>query len=184
MKTTPRFRRRFAAAALTAVALALAYAARAQLMTGASLVLQFPFFAAGGGRGTLSGGTISLAHSIGEGAITSMSGGTLSLTPGVLGMQPAAAANASFVHAFPVPFKPPLGHDRITFRGLTSNATVKVYSLSGQLVQTLTKSDPTTADLVWLPVVNSAGQPLASGVYFYSVVGDSGRASGKLMIIR
>lgn len=165
-------------------ALTLALAVRAQVLTNALLSLQFPFFAAGGGGGTLSGGTISLVHSIGEGAVVPMSGGTLTLTPGVVGAQPAAAADDSFVHAFPVPFRPSLGQDRITFRGLTPSATIRIYTVTGQLVRTLTKNDPTTQDLVWLPVTNSAGQTVASGVYYYTVNGNGSRASGKLMIIR
>jgi hypothetical protein len=169
---------------MAAAALALALAARAQVLTNALLSLQFPFFDAGGGGGTLSGGTLGLVHSIGQNAVVPMSGGTLTLTPGLIGLQPAAAADDSFVHAFPVPFKPSLGEDRITFRGLTTNATVRIYTVTGQLIQTLTKNDPATRDLVWLPVTDSAGRTVASGVYFYTVNGDGGRASGKLMIIR
>ena len=167
--------------ALAAAALIAALSARAQVLTNALLSLQLPFFAAGGG-GPLNGGTLGLVDSIGQMAATTMSGGTLTLTPG--GAQPIAAAGRAAVHAFPIPFKPSLGQDRITFRGLTTNATIRIFTVAGQLVRTLTKSDPTTQDLVWMPVTNSAGQAVASGVYFYTVDGDGGRSSGKLMIIR
>ncbi len=173
------------AAALAAAAFSGVLAARAQLLTGNTLSMWFPFFAAGGiGGGVMGGGTIGLVHSIGETSVVPMSGGTLTLTPGLLGAPPAAAADNSAAHAFPVPFKPSLGQDRITFRALTANATVRIYTITGQLVQTLSKHDPTTQDLVWSPVANSAGQAVASGVYFFLVSGDGSRASGKLMIIR
>jgi hypothetical protein len=174
-----------AACAILAAALGAVLVARAQVLSGGTLFIEAPVFAAGGGGGALTGGTINLVHSIAGGNMaTGMSGGTLSLTPGPIGAVPAATPANSFVHAFPVPYRPALGHDRITFRGLTTNATVKVYTLSGELVRTLTKDDPTTADVVWMPVTNSAGQTVASGVYFYYVSGDSGRASGKIMVIR
>ena len=113
-----------------------------------------------------------------------MSGGTLQLTPGLYGSQSAAQPNLDSAHVFPTPFKPSLGHDRITFRGLTTNATVRIYTLSGELVQTLGKSDGATQDLVWYPVANSAGQPMASGVFLYVIRGDSKISKGKLMIIK
>lgn len=113
-----------------------------------------------------------------------MTGGTLSLTPGVLGAAVLARPNLEAAHAYPIPFRPSRGHDRITFRGLTVNATIRVYTLSGRLVRTLSKSDGATQDLVWYPVTDAQGRSVASGVYVYAVEGDSGRKTGKLMIIR
>jgi len=187
MRIISRFRRELRLAAIVAAAaaaLAAALAARANILTSGLLVLSDTMFAAGGGGSNLTGGTIVYAHVIGIGAITPMSGGTLSLMPGGMGVPPLATADFSFVHAFPTPFQPALGHDRITFRGLPPKVTIRVYSVSGQLVQTLTKNDPFTADLVWTPVTNASGRNLASGVYFYQVTGDNGRASGKIMVIR
>lgn len=172
-----------AVAGAAAAAMAAAVAARGQVLTGALLTLSQPFMAAGGGT-TVSGGTITLAQIIGGGAVTQMGGGTLALTPGGLGVPPAATSDFSFVHAFPTPYQPSLGHDRITFRGLPPKVTIRIYTITGQLVQTLNKNNAFSADLVWTPVTNASGRKLASGVYFYQVVGDTGRASGKLMILR
>lgn len=170
--------------AASGAVLAAAFAARAQTLAGALLLVETPFFAAGGGGSPMTGGAISLTGALGGGAVAPMSGGTLSLAPGVMAAQPMAEAGIGFVHAFPIPFQPSQGHDRITFRGLTTTATIKVYTLTGRLVATLRKDDPTSADLIWTPVSNSAGQPLASGTYVYFVTGASGKATGKIMVIR
>lgn len=148
------------------------------------MLLHNPFFDAGGSGQPLSGDTLSLMHSIGQGGATPMTGGTLNLTPGVLGAAVAARPDLETAHAFPTPFRPSRGHDRITFRGLTTNAVIRVYSLSGQLVRTLSKADGATQDLSWHPVTDAQGRTVASGVYVYVVEGDSGRKTGKLMIIR
>lgn len=148
------------------------------------MLLHNPFFDAAGSGQALTGDTLSLVHSIGQGASTPMTGGTLSLTPGVLGAAVAARADLETAHAFPTPFRPSRGHDRITFRGLTTNAVIRVYTLTGQLVRTLSKSDGSTQDLSWHPVTDAQGRNAASGVYLYVVDGDSGRKTGKLMIIR
>ena len=112
------------------------------------------------------------------------SGGTFSLVSGVFDV-PGARLDLDRLHAFPVPFRPALGHDRITFRGTTTNTKIRIYTLSGWLVTTLIKNDPTSQDLIWLPVANSQGQPVASGVYPYFAEGDNGcRKSGKLMVIK
>ena len=60
----------------------------------------------------------------------------------------------------------------------------RVYTLSGQLVRTFPKTDGATQDLVWYPVSDDHGRSVASGVYLYVIEGDSGRKTGKLMIIR
>lgn len=187
MRTISRFRRELrlaAIAAAAAAAMAAALAARASILSSALLVFSDTMFAAGGGGPNLTGGTLVYAHVIGAGAITPMGGGTLNLMPGGVGIPPLASADFTFVHAFPTPFQPGLGHDRITFRGLPPRVTIRIYTVTGQLVQTLTKNDPFTADLIWTPVTNASGRNLASGVYFYQVTGENGRASGKIMVIR
>jgi hypothetical protein len=187
MKRMIRLRRaaRFAAiVAAFAATMAAAIAARAQLLSdGALLNLLSPTIASAGIT-TVSGGGIILTQSIGLANIVSMGGGSLGLTPGILGGSPTATPDFSFTHAFPTPFEPAKGHDRITFRGLPVKATIKIYTVTGQLVNTLTKNDPFSADLIWRPVTNGSGRNLASGVYFYQITGDNGRASGKIMVIR
>lgn len=173
------------AAIIAAAGAAMVWTAAAlgETLIGGVTALSDTFFAAGGGV-TLTGGTIIATDVIGSGAATPMGGGRFRLMPGGPGIPPLATADFSFVHAFPTPFQPSLGHDRITFRGLPPRVTIRIYTITGQLVQTLNKNDAFTADLVWKPVTNASGRDLASGVYFYLVTGENGRASGKLMVIR
>lgn len=189
MRTRLSLRRCVRLAAVLAplgAAMAAALAARAQLLTdpGDVIELTSPTIASAG-VSTVTGGTIILTQSIGLPSVTAMGGGGLTLSPGVIGSVPTASPDFSFAHAFPTPFEPSKkGHDRITFRGLPVKAVIKVYTVTGQLVNTLTKNDPFSADYIWKPVTNASGRNLASGVYFYQITGDNGRASGKLMVIR
>lgn len=186
MRTIFFYRRELRFAALVAAAGAAMTAtliAQADMIN-LNLVLSDTFFAAGGGGPPMTGGTVNLADTLGGPLNESVSGGGFTLTPGGVGVPPLAAPDFSFVHAFPTPYEPSQGHDRITFRGLPPKATIKVYTVTGLIVQTLTKNDPFSADLVWKPVVNASGRKLDSGVYFYQVQGDNGRASGKLMVLR
>jgi len=176
-------------AAFTAVVLAVAALWRigkvwAGIMSGGDLSIPFPSFSATGGGDSMHGGTLGMSLSVGQTAITPMSGGTLELHNGIVASQPSAETDLSSAHVFPNPYKPSLGHRHLVFRGLTSNAKVRVYTIAGELVKELSKSDPATNDLNWEPVTNSAGQPLASGVYLYSIEGDSCKATGKLMVIK
>jgi hypothetical protein len=113
-----------------------------------------------------------------------LSGGGLQLWPGVLAAVKVAAADTSYSHPFPTPFMPSQGNDRITFSSLPPEVIIKIYTLSGHLVKTLTKSDPSDR-LVWMPVANEQGSTLASGVYLFIIkqVGATEK-KGKLMIIR
>jgi|GEM_PF-3029580 len=115
-----------------------------------------------------------------------MAGGTLKLWPGVLAAVAVAAIDTSYAHAFPTPFVPSQGHTKITFSDLPPDVTIKVYTLSGHLVKTFTKSDSSDR-LTWSPVANEQGSSLASGVYLFIVTqtgGGSSQKKGKIMIIR
>lgn len=156
----------------------------AQALLGGRWALSGRQLDSGGSGRALEAGALGLLHAVGGTGAGSMSGGRFTVQFGLLGIQPAAAADLGRAHAFPVPFRPDLGHDRITFRGLTTNAAIRVYTITGELVRELSKSDGSTEDLVWLPVANLRGQPLASGVYLYVIEGDTGKKTGKLMILK
>jgi hypothetical protein len=115
---------------------------------------------------------------------TPMSGGALKLWPGVIAAVIPAAVDVSAAHAFPTPFMPSQGHTNITFSALPADVTIKIFTVSGHLVKTLTKSDPSDR-LVWSPVANEQGSNLASGVYIFIVTASGGgQKKGKIMIIR
>ncbi|MDD5627732.1 MAG: T9SS type A sorting domain-containing protein [Elusimicrobia bacterium] len=113
-----------------------------------------------------------------------MTGGSLKIWPGVLAAVTLAQTDVSRAHAFPTPFVPSQGHTRIMFSALPPEVTIKIFTLSGHLVKTLSKSDNSDR-LAWTPVNNDQGSPVASGVYFFIVQqAGGGKKKGKLMIIR
>lgn len=139
------------------------------------------------GGGSATGGVFDLSGINMGGPTFSPSlpeGGDFSLmtggTPAILMIEtPKAGLGAA--HCYPVPFRPSAGHTHITFTALTRTAVIRIYTVSGELVRTLEKSD-SRETLDW-DVKNSRGQYLASGVYFYTVKGAGQTATGKFMVI-
>jgi hypothetical protein len=95
---------------------------------------------------------------------------------------PEPEENLDSLKVFPVPFKPSLGHTKIFFEGLTAEATVKIYDVSGALVETIEESGSDGLEdglATWDPAEN------ASGIYFYVITNPDGELKkGKLAIIK
>ena len=181
LKTSSSLRRRLV---LAAACLALAGAAGAALVTaisGGSFLISSTAVVSGGARST-GGGKVNVSAIGGHGTI--MSGGAFTLYPGALASVRTASLNTALSHAYPTPFEPAKGHDRITFTRLPPEAVIRVYTVSGRLVKTLSKNDSTDS-LIWRPVANEQGTSLVSGVYLF-VVSQPGFPSkrGKLMILK
>ncbi|MEW6618937.1 MAG: hypothetical protein AB1422_06260 [bacterium] len=97
------------------------------------------------------------------------------------------------VAVYPNPFKPNsgLGHEYITFgskreinRRLTSYATIKIYTVAGDLVKTLEVTPQDNGQKIWY-ADNDADYKVASGVYIYLITNPQGeKCIGKLAIIR
>jgi hypothetical protein len=95
----------------------------------------------------------------------------------VYGPQPRGSLDS--LRVVPIPFKPNSNpeHDQIHFQGLTSNATVYVYDLSGALVWSETENDG-DGHIGW-------NAEVGSGIYIYLVTTSNGDAvKGKLSVIR
>lgn len=137
----------------------------------------------------LGGGDFQLQPSAGTVNLGElMLGGEFSLTPAPVftpAPAPLALLDLSRAHAFPVPFRPFLGHTKITFTGLSQSAAVAVYTINGESVKNLSKDDPTPA-LDWNPVSNEKGERVASGLYLFIIKNrlTGERKLGKLIIIR
>ncbi|MBI3292962.1 MAG: Ig-like domain-containing protein [Elusimicrobia bacterium] len=84
--------------------------------------------------------------------------------------------------AFPVPFKPSEGHQRITFANLSTDATIKIYTINGELVRELRV--PSGDRILQWDVTNDRGEPLGSDVFIYVIENSEQRKIGKLMVIR
>ncbi|MBN2406080.1 MAG: carbohydrate-binding protein [Elusimicrobia bacterium] len=84
---------------------------------------------------------------------------------------------------FPVPYKPYIHTEGITFRGWRDEGDVKIYNICGEHVATVEKTDDITDGVVWKDTPDEGRKPedLASGVYIY-IIND--RVTGKIAIIR
>ena len=168
-------------------ALLLAYRAPlgAVLTGGVSMITALS--TASGGDTSSAGSTVLSAEYIGaltdSGAI--LTDGYSALTSG--GTPPlvtfeTARDDLSAAHCYPVPFKPSAGHTKITFTALTGAARIRIYTISGELVRTLSKAD--TSDSLDWDVRNTGGSAVDSGVYLYLIEGTGKSKTGKLMVIR
>lgn len=92
----------------------------------------------------------------------------------------------SLLKVFPNPWVAgggPQNASHITFQGLTSQARVQIFSVSGDRVAELENKD--TSDRLAWDLLNSAGSPVASGTYLYVVTNPHGaRRKGALAIVR
>ncbi len=94
----------------------------------------------------------------------------------------AYAGELSDVFAYPVPFRPSAGHATIMFSNLSSVCTIRVFTMSGKLIQTLSESDGD--GLYSWDVLNADGSDLASGVYLYHVKSSSDSKIGRIIVNR
>lgn len=83
---------------------------------------------------------------------------------------------------YPNPFSLLKGHDRINFSRLTSDAKIRIFTLTGKLV----KEEELSWQYDWAwDVRNMNGEQLARGVYLWIVTNSTeGRKTGKIAIIR
>jgi subtilisin family serine protease len=94
---------------------------------------------------------------------------------------PSSDLNRSI--AFPNPFRPDRGHDRIVFDFLTAGSSVKIFDVSGQLVRELTDDDG-DGRIDWVGAKNEDGENVASGVYYYLAEGGGSTKSGRVAVVR
>jgi len=91
--------------------------------------------------------------------------------------------NLDKVVVYPNPFIPSQsisGH--ITFKNLTENATIHIYSVDGEKVKTIDKIGG--GDEVTWDAVNDEGDPVASGTYVFVIQSDLDTFTGKIIILR
>jgi hypothetical protein len=91
-----------------------------------------------------------------------------------------ADGDTAEAYAFPVPYRGTPGG--IFFTNLPQQGTVKVYTVTGEMVREMSIPDG-TGQFAW-DVKTQDGQPAAPGVYFYEVKSGSNRKSGRLAVIR
>ena len=102
---------------------------------------------------------------------------------GVYSLMATPAYDLSEAFAFPNPYKPSAGHTSITFTNLSATCTIKIFTLTGDLVKTINVNDG-TGQAVWSNVRNEAGEGVASGLYLYVIQNEQNVKRGKLVIIK
>ncbi|MFH1390596.1 MAG: Ig-like domain-containing protein [Candidatus Margulisiibacteriota bacterium] len=120
----------------------------------------------------LPGSTVDLVNHLVSAPITGFS---------VYALMATSATDSSAVFTFPNPYKPSLGHSSITFSNIPTQGVIKIFTLSGDLVKTI--SNTSNGQFNW-DARNEAGELLTSGLYFYVVKATGGTSTGKLVIIR
>lgn len=85
------------------------------------------------------------------------------------------------IKVFPNPFRPSRGHTSVTIDQLTSFATVGVYTMTGELVRTLTADG--TGAVTW-DARNDGNADIASGVYMLLSKGGGRKKTSKIVIQR
>jgi len=98
-------------------------------------------------------------------------------------VQHVPSANLDRAVAFPNPFRPDRGHDRIIFDFLSAGSTVKIFDVSGALVRELNDDDG-DGRIDWMGATNDDGKKIASGVYYYVVAGAGGKKAGRVAVVR
>jgi hypothetical protein len=101
---------------------------------------------------------------------------------GVFSLEGQLDTSLETAYAYPVPFLEKRGDTSITFSDLAQRATIRIFTVSGNWVQTLEETDGDGA-LVW-DVRDADGDPLPSGVYFYLLESSDDKKRGKLIIVR
>ncbi|MBP9212390.1 MAG: hypothetical protein KBF97_06285, partial [Bacteroidetes bacterium] len=76
------------------------------------------------------------------------------------------------------------GDRRVEFRNLPQNSTVRIYTVRGELVQTLTQDGSMTGVIPW-DLRTKDNLDVAPGLYIYQVdAGSTGSSIGKFAIIK
>jgi hypothetical protein len=72
---------------------------------------------------------------------------------------------------------------KVAFNHLPPTSTVRIFTLSGDLVETLLPSEQDGGTTYW-DLISRNGQDIVSGIYLYSVESPSGSTVGKLVVVR
>ncbi|OGS06318.1 MAG: hypothetical protein A2270_07780 [Elusimicrobia bacterium RIFOXYA12_FULL_51_18] len=129
-----------------------------------------------------TGGAYSLLGSTGQLGYGTIGNGRYALNWGIVNSWRPAQADVSASHAYPNPCNISRGCGGITFTRLTLKATVRVFTISGELVRKIEKDS--SIDSIGWDLKNLNGRQVASGLYIYLSDGNGTSKTGKLVIVR
>ncbi|MFH1564086.1 MAG: PQQ-binding-like beta-propeller repeat protein [Nitrospirota bacterium] len=88
------------------------------------------------------------------------------------------------VIVYPNPFKLRRGDERVKFKNLPAKVSLWIYNIAGELVFNKDITGTDESPYPW-PIVNNAGDRVASGVYIYIITNELGeKVTGKVAIIK
>ncbi len=123
---------------------------------------------------------VRLANSVVDSQANTVSASSIHTS--VFALAGSSYSDLFYAYAFPVPFKPSRGDSEIIFVNLSPMATIKIFTLNGELVKKIEHISGDTI-LSW-DVTNDHGEKLASGVYLYLIKNEKQSKKGKLMIVK
>ena len=130
-----------------------------------------------------TGGAYSLLGSTGQLGYGTLGSGHYAINWGVLNSMRPPQDTVDTSHVYPNPCNLREGCNGVTFTRLTVKATVRVYTLSGELVRTIEKNSNIDGDIGW-DLKNERGRQVAGGLYLYFNQGGGTTRKGKLVIVR
>jgi serine protease len=121
----------------------------------------------------------STAEDLGDPGYDTVYGyGLIDAAAALLGM---VAPDLTGLIVYPNPFEPAEGHTEVTFQALTEEVTIRIFTLSGELVRKVEL--PFQYSWSW-DVKNEDGEELARGVYLYVVTNEAGeKKTGKIAVL-
>jgi len=129
-----------------------------------------------------TGGAYSLLGSSGQLGSGMIGSSRYSLNWGIVNSWRPAQDNVDTSHVYPNPCNLGKGCTGVTFTRLTAKATVRIYTVSGELVRTIEKSS--NIDSEGWDLKNQSGRQVASGLYIYYNQGGGTSKKGRLVIVR
>lgn len=130
----------------------------------------------------MAGGPYSL---IGNSTFLGSSGvsvGRYSLMQGTVNAVRTAQLDLGTAHVYPNPCNVRSGCNGVNFTRLTINATITIYTVSGELVRRIEKTG--NIDGIGWDLRNDSGARVASGLYIFFVKAENSTRTGKIVVIR
>ncbi len=168
---------------LCAIILLCSFALQAQSkMSSANYSIYLENFTAAGSSTMMTSSDYSVSGGVmGQIGYSTSSSAKYTVKGGLLSASSLASGDISTVYAYPNPFKSVRGAQNITFTNMTITATIQIYTISGELVRTLTKNDNYN-NSSW-DIHNESGMRVASGLYIYVITSGAMRKTGKIIVI-
>lgn len=129
-----------------------------------------------------TGGSYSLFGSTGQVGYGALAGGRYTVNWGIVNSWRPPQADVSTAHVYPNPCSVKTGCNGVTFTRLTLRATINIYTISGEKVRTIEKSN--NIDSVGWDLRTDSGAQLASGLYLYVIKGEGSTKKGKVIVVR